>query len=674
MSATRIFTQSIEVQLNAAGLLTRLEHKTLKRSLLDAAGSSLWKLVLRQGVAREIVIEQRKQKPPRIVAHSQRRLTMYYDTLDSELGRQKIKLAVHLELIGDELTLWVDVVNKGKLIVWEVWLPMLDGLTHLSKRPEDDSLTWPVMNGQLIKHPLASIGPDQTNLGYCLEGNARRALYPGPMSLPWMSLFSASHTLYVASLDRTMASRALHIHREGRSKLGIGIAHFPEIAPSKSWTSEPAIVSLHEGDWHVSADKYRKWLGNVLPPIDAPQWIREEPAWQLTLMKSQFGKIDWNYDGILDLWKGAKQAGVNVLMLFAWWDAGHDQMYPDPYTPSKEMGGRAKLVAAIKKVQSEGGRVVVYTQGRLIDLNSEFWKREGKNVCVRNIWGNPYEEAYNFFRHSAALHTCSSKGFAIACHAHPRWREILIKQTRDVAKLGVDGILYDQIGGGTPAYLNYDPKRPHESISDGYATAIRSNVLAMKQAARKINPDIAIVSENVTDVLSTAFDWMHGGGFGCHDEPGAMPELFRYTVPDLVLSNRMVYCDEYADLNFATLFGLRYDLEPAGALDHLASDKKLSARVKQLCDLRRQYKDPLLLGRFVDTVGVKLAGDSEGVDARAFVGEKRSAIVCLNRSTKPRRVLPTFQGSPPTTTLVIDPAKRKGEVAPSGLSLHLFEA
>jgi hypothetical protein len=525
-----------------------------------------------------------------------------------------------------------------------------------------------------VLHPLARLGPDVSNAGYCGEARQRTLLYPGPATLPWMALSGGGETLALISLDTTLETIALGAERYLQPpRLSLRIVRFPEVRPGEVWRSEPAAVAVIQGDWHVAAARYRRWLSSWLPWAEPPAWVRDMPAWQLTIMRAQYGAVTWDYAGIMELWRGAQSAGIDTLFLFAWWDAGHDNRYPEPYTPSTLMGGQEELVRALRAVEEEGGHTILYTQGRLIDPMTPFYRREGAALAVKSIWGSEYREQYNFWNESAALAACSGKAFVMACPSHERWRDVLLEQGRQARGLGAGGVLYDQIGGAVPPYLCYDRSHPHSRPSTGFARPMVAHMGQVRAALKQGRPDFAVVTENLSDVLCSSYDIIHGGGFGSRAAPESFPELLRYTLPQLIVTNRMVGVDEQPDLAYAMAHGLRFDLEPSGARGHMGMHPELAARVGELCALRRALAPSLLRGAYADDEGLD-AGD-ERVLAKAFVGDGQAAVVCWNRGEGPAAVSPRLAGSAPGRAHILDPhPDQPAAIAPGGLGVFVYDS
>jgi hypothetical protein len=195
----------------------------------------------------------------------------------------------------------------------------------------------------------------------------------------------------------------------------------------------------------------------------------------------------------------------------------------------------------------------------------------------------------------------------------------------------------------------------------------------VRAALKEGRPDFAVVTENVSDVLCSSYDIVHGGGFGSRAAPESFPELLRYTTPQLIVTNRMIGIDEWSDLAHAMLHGFRFDLEPSGARGHMGTHPELAARVRQLCALRRALAPSLLRGTYMDDVGIEV--DNALVAAKAFVGDGQAAVVCWNRGAQPVVVSPRLGGQGPNQAHILDPApERPGAIASGGLGVFVYHS
>ena len=82
--------------------------------------------------------------------------------------------------------------------------------------------------------------------------------------------------------------------------------------------------------------------------------------------------------------------------------------------------------------------------------------------------------------------------------------------------------------------------------------------------------------------------------------------MFRYTFPELVMTNRSCGMDEVdykAMAGYSFLLGLRFDMTIYRCCGSLSDIPNYAAYLKKICDLYHKFADYILRGTFVDTDG-----------------------------------------------------------------------
>ena len=301
-----------------------------------------------------------------------------------------------------------------------------------------------------------------------------------------------------------------------------------------------------------------------------------------------------------------------------------------------------------------GGHVTLYYQGHLIDLNSPFYRKMGPQVESRSIYNNPYLEFYPKAFSSDFARYFSRRVFAAACPACTPWQDLMAERIDWLAGFGADGTLYDQIGGCYP-YPCFNEQHPHmlgkPSLSHTQG-GIRLHTRIQEKV--KQHPDFAFMSELITDTFSQFLDCVHGWGYataptarGAANEC-AMPELFRYTFPQTLMTarNPNPYMDERL-VNYAFVYGFKLEMEVRylGDQQDIRADAEPEKRIyaKAVADLRREYEDYLLLGTFRADEGVVC--HTPGLIATVFQAEDgRKALALWNDSEDECTVCVELQG------------------------------
>jgi hypothetical protein len=320
---------------------------------------------------------------------------------------------------------------------------------------------------------------------------------------------------------------------------------------------------------------------------------------------------------------------MNTLMVFGWVKQGFDNRYPD-YDADEQMGGARGLREAIAEVQRAGGKLILYTQGQLIDPVTEFYRTQGERIAAKNIWGCPYLEQYASPSQGTFLEIMRNKFFTVACPAAQGWFEQLKSQLDMVAGYGAHGIMFDQMGG-RPAYICFDPSHRHARPSLAGGPGKVENMRRLRQAVQQTNPGFVIVIELLADCYAAWVDITHGWGPGFFPAPESFGELFRYTFPEVIATNRNDSpSDRKAQYGHAFSLGWRFD---ASTRD--GENPSVGAYLARLCQLRNQHADLLLEGRFVDNEGFLC--DNSALSAHGFLAAGRLAVALWNPTNTPQR-------------------------------------
>jgi hypothetical protein len=388
------------------------------------------------------------------------------------------------------------------------------------------------------------------------------------------------------------------------------------------------VVRLYGGDWHEAARTYRAWASTWMAKPDPPEWLRRQAGWILPMLKGQSGHIISTYAELPSVYEEAGKAGIHLLNVFGWVKQGFDNLYPE-YDPDEALGGAGGLKEALSRIGRSGGKTILYTQGQLIDPSTRYYRKEGHNIVARDIWGYEYRESYGGGGQGTLLNVMRNKYFGVACPSAAGWIDHLLWQLGLVQDLGAQGIIFDQMGG-IPPYICFLKEHPHSKPSLAVGPGKVRNMQRLREAMKKRDPDFLFVMELATDCYTGYADIIHSHGIGFWPEPEAFGEMFHYTFPDPIITNRGGGpFDRRMQLGHAFALGWRFD---ASLRD--TRDPALAAYFSRLTALRNAHPE-LLLGRFVDDEG--FMADNSRVSAHAFVAGGRLAITLWIRGTSRKR-------------------------------------
>ncbi|HWR52802.1 MAG TPA: DUF6259 domain-containing protein [Bryobacteraceae bacterium] len=550
----------------------------------------------------------------------------------------QIGLRVTVTLEGDRL-IWTGRINNREqdqgVEVTELWLPWMYGIGNMGMGPGADALYWPSRGGRRIEAPyvkLAAAAGTQaqpTGFGsnptwsYSDTGAPEyRLTYPYPACMQWYTINNGAEGLYIGSHDKTLMTTVLDVASDALKGMSASIVKFPFVKGGETWDSEPVVVRLYRGDWHEAARTYRAWAETWMQKPDPPEWVRRTPGWIMTTPKGQSGRIRSTYAELPGMVKQAQAAGISLLNVFGWVKEGFDSYYPE-YSPDEAMGGEAGLRKALADIKEAGGRTFLYTQGQLIDPASQWYKNGGYRVTAKDIWGYEYRETYGGSGSGAFMGVMRNKWFGVACPAAPGWADQLVSQANLVLDLGAQGAFFDQLGGAPP-YICFSKEHNHTKPSLAVAPWKVKNLQRLREVIKARGPNAVLSFELVSDCYSGWADIVHSEGVGFHVAPESFGEMYRYTFPSHVITNRPIGSpepDRRKQLGKAFSLGLRFDSGLRDLQNH-------GLYYSRLLELYNTHADLLLEGRFVDNEGFLC--DNNQVSSHAFVAGNRLAVTLWN--------------------------------------------
>ena len=633
---------NVDLSVDSQGLLLRLANPQTGHSYIASSNHVLWKMYYRTSDARELEIPAASQKAE--VRREGNALVIAYPTLTGNVplagsSRQlNVGFTLRATLEDDRLVWTATIVNRETehdLEISELWLPWIYGIGNLGKGSDADRLYWPEDGGRRIVDPASKLQAARATQGGRGGGGGRgepsyQITYPWPASMQWYALANGEEGIYVASHDKTLMTTTLNVMAHTGDGLSVSIVKYPFVKTGETWTSEPTIIRLFRGDWHVAARDYRAWADTWIPKPDPPKWLRRMNGWIIPNLKAQNGS---RYTGVYaDLpryWRDAHAVGIDMVSIYGWEKQGFDNWYPE-YDPDPGMGGEAGLKAAIAEIQRGGGKVNLYSQGQLIDPGTEYYRRIGYRQTAKDIWGGEYRETYGGSGSGTLLNIMRSKLFGVACPLAAGWYEQLASQFEMARKYGVNGLMYDQIGG-RPPYICFDKEHPHAKPSLANGPGKIQNMKRLRELIKSRDPEFAFLMELNVDIYSGVGDITQPVQYGFTPGPESFGEMFKYTFPDRIITNRTGGGDRKAA--FGHGFSLQWRVD---GMMRDTTDSVIAPYLTRLNQLRTQFADLLLEGTFVDDEG--FTSDNAQVSAHAYLAGNRMAVTLWNPDTTPERL------------------------------------
>ena len=598
---------------------------------------SIWKLVYSEGERVERPVFSAGQKFS-VLRQNDTSFTLSWDSLRGDDRELALSLRLVFTMNGDELSVTSEIDNRDKISVMEFQLTAISGVSSLAGDPAKDIIMWPSNQGKRIPDPSRSDLSTYSGFRKYERHDQYHTdldlLYPGSGSMQWYDLCNDNEGIYVGSHNSLHHTICMHVERDVKTNiLRLGIIQYPFAEPGEKWVSQPVVYSVHQGDWHAGSKIYRSWINTTgWKAPEVPEWARQFRGWLRVILKPHHCEINWDYSKIPELYDEAAAAGLDTIYLLGWERGGFARLWPDYYL-ADDLGGEKLLKDGINYVHSKGGKVLMFLSYFLIDHQSEFYLKEGGDKCtIKSIWGEdvPFAETYcgeGTYRKIANPHM----PMYAACPSVPLWQEKMIKSAKYCLDLGADGVLYDI--GGTKPYFCYDTNHPHKKPSHSHAEK-DLKYKGIREFVKTYGNDKIVLMEHSVDIFGQHMDIVHPCVFSFRPEDNIVQEMYRYTFPEIIMTNREMGQDEKnykQNINYCFVQGISYDMTIFRCCGSLKDIPLYSSYMKEKIALRKKYSKYLMYGAYVDSDGFSV--DDSRILAKGYIAKDGSiAVAAWNMS------------------------------------------
>lgn len=541
-------------------------------------------------------------------------MTVYYPRLKSDDRVVEVELQFTMTLEENRLNVVADIKNNSDVMVAELQTTAFAGIEALDGDSKKDTLLVPLRMGRKIADPCHADffkhsllvkrkydRPDARHSDLSIP-------YPGHSSMQWFTLYNEKESIYVGNHDKEHRILCQQIERRtADNTLRLGMCQYPFLENGESYAAPPVVYALLEGDWHAGSKFYRKWMvedyGWKAP--QRPDWAQEFQGWLRVIFRTQSGEYNFRFTDIPRLFDQVQAAGLNTLFVLGWPKGGFGKLRPDYYVDERYLDDLKK---GIDYVHSKGGKLFMYVSYHAVDEASEFYQKEGgAATLVKDLWGNyvRYSETYAVDGTYRKLLN-KPRDQLCTCSGSDMWQEKMLKSANYCLDLGADGVLYD-LGGTRPLFCfaeGHDHKKPNE------ARASKANrYKELRANIKSRGEDRIIMEEHCIDIYSQHMDIVQPPTFNARSNFAV--EMFRYTFPEVVMTNRNMALDEegYLDnCNYSFIYGLAFDMSIFRCAGTLEDVPNYTAYVKKLVALRKQYAKYFAYGKFVDEDGFTKTG------------------------------------------------------------------
>ncbi len=575
--------------------------------LRESPDADFWRCYADDGYEREMTVRSSRQNGRAVLQGNV--LTVVYDRLVSDGGRSfsvRLTLTVRAETSVRPGFLFSASFENGpesSVRINELQMPLMD----LSHGCGED-------NGSDVLYQMNGLGwktPDPWNrikrvchTEYIASDNHvvwNSMRYPGDAAMSWFGLQTGNRFLYlgrhspvlhICSLDAGVSPR------NADPRLLLAISQYPFVKPGETVPVSDCFLALCEGDWTAGSDIYGGYARKTwYRPPAVPDWVKKITGWQRIILRHQFGEILFRYADLPEVYRNGAKYGLNMLMVFGWWKGRFDNGYP-VYEPDDGLGGEEELRKAIREIRELGGYVALYTNGQLIDVNTDYYRAVGKRVCRIDIDGNDYRDHYRFGNDGLTLRAFGYKSFVTACPANEEWQDLLLSHEKMKFDYGCDSAFFDQIGGAAPLPC-FNESHFHGARADACE---EWRVEAFKRMYAACPEGKAIGTEMVNDMILPYVHYIHGIQTGAVYVPGCFPQMFQRTFPEIIQTDRFVHDDKEgtdAALGHAFVRGYRLDVSPWRGRTQLSELPDLAEKIRRILALKEQYGAWFYEGRYV---------------------------------------------------------------------------
>ena len=602
-----------------------------------AGGKALWRLYYNTPEQKEIEVSGADEKPEVTVKAD----TVFLDY--SHVSGKDFHLTLKVWTEGTLVRFGASLENREPhTIIRELQYPLIGDL----QIPAGYKLLTTHTGGQIFEDPVWKISNVDVRPLYMTPAQKFRQYdlqYPRNAASNCFAFVGPENGLYFGSHDtsfqqtwhglRTYPDEGTIGHTTTDFKhLEAGFYRYPNVMCGDSWSNDASVVVPYDGDWTATSRIYRNWADTWWKHGPVPKWVQDMTGWQRIIFKHQYGEYLRKYTDLPDkIASVGESVGCNAVLAFGWWKEGMDNGYPN-YTVDDTQGGDEAWKAAISEYRDKGNRLLLYYNGRLIDVESDFYRSGGgSRVANRDNTGREFTEHYKFTGEGTTLGYYDSRTFVIADMSKRLWRDQLIAWADRAMYYGADAVFYDQLGVAEE-FPNWDLSREYP-VQDIFTGAYKADALReIRDHIKARDPEFALGTEWLSDCTSQYCDFVHIVEFTAL--PESFPEWFRYTFPEVIWSDRCVRDDNDVPrrVNNTLLKGLRNDIEVFRCRGLIEETPVYQAHLAKINALRHAWPELLLEGRYTATDGFSCS--NAGLTARSYTAGDKMAVVVTNTGDK----------------------------------------
>lgn len=568
----------------------------------DGAGDGrLFRLIIPSSVWRSRCTDSHTSEPTVMRGSGTGRFHFRNLLVGGETTSVHAEVNIEAPMDTDDVRFTVTIENKGRMPVTEVRFPWLSGWTGLGGPGKDTAILG--ANTEFDPHSM----PFKTGTTYARIHQRAVFTYPIDLYAPWFDISGPGGGLSCINYMPTPMNSMVAIENmagygPGR-RLSFSWAYPVYIRAGERWTSPVVALSLHEGDWRETADRYRQWTETWLRPAPGPRAARVSVGYQNVFFRGFDGTPFRSLDSLRSVAEEGRNFGVDQLVIW-------DHLMLGQYARTSDMDlleypfeERRMLTETLTRLKREGTNVSAIMNFRLANPAFSIYKNELCRDIIRNIDGTERQENYPGSHNHAATWTryCGPVSHVLSPHAG-NYRLRVSRMVRDYLRWGFTSLFFDQPFERWADYGHVEqggrPEATHRAALD-----LLGNVRTLLLQA---DPEALMIGEFCDVFALPHVDlWMSW----YRDFAPALRAA--YALPQTMHS--WVVDSDLGQASHAFAAGMYLCLCTHGMEATLAAEPELGRHVLALAWLRKKCAARTAMARFRGTRGIQVESDHGAV-------------------------------------------------------------
>ncbi len=545
----------------------------------------------------------------------------------------KVDVSFKLPPGTDEILMTMKVFNHGKEAITGATFPWINGW---------ESPGNPGLNKVTLGPGYAPIDPASLSSDWKLAiannfGEELAVDYPNLANLPWID-FSGERG-GISCINYQREARQCYAGAKNMAGFnpetcipGIFWGFYAFVQPGEEWESPCVGISVHDGDWHQTADRYRIWAGKSLAPTISNSKLRESIGSSHVFFTAWDGTQFHSVADLPEIAADARRYGVNE---FCVWDRLTLGLYGPAYEPEEDLlkyppEEKEELSKGIRRAVAEGSDVSALINFRLMNPMRNVFKAEKLEDEMQEVLlGTKKVEAWPVALIPGKFWLPAHMG--PGCHIFSpfsdKYRQRVLKLMDEYLDFGYTSLFYDQPFEFRPDYS----RRTKGGVPELTYEAVLKIIREVSEKIKKKNPNAVIMGEQCDIFASGLIDqWM---SWTWSDHPCGIETLRRmhYSLPQSVF-NCAISVDSgspKAALGLAShsfALGLHLFIVINAGTGTLADVPEFGEHILKLANLRKLCAERTVHARFCDTKGFSIKTDA-GIVAYSYDSPSGPALI-----------------------------------------------